>query len=86
MTKVVTKAEITERLRACLKAKGVTGYRLAVATGIPAPCVYRWLNGQTTPHVTHLRTVAEYLDVPLDQLLLGEEERDGLQEESGSSG
>ena len=82
MTSVITKAEITERLRACLKAKGVTGYRLAVATGIPAPCVYRWLKGENTPHVKHLQVVAEYLGVPLDRLILREEERNGLQEEN----
>ena len=82
MTSVITKAEITERLRACLKAKGVTGYRLAVATGIPAPCVYRWLKGENTPHVKHLQVVAEYLGVPLDQLIFGKEEGHGVQEEN----
>ncbi len=75
---------ISERLKACMRSKGVTGYRVAKDTGFPAVYVYRWINNEATPRIRNLAVLAEYFDVPLDQLIFGKEERNGLQEENGA--
>ena len=73
---------ISERLMACMRSKGVTGYRVAKETGFPAVYIYRWIRNEATPRIRNLAVLAEYFDVPLDQLIFGKEEGHGVQEEN----
>ncbi|WP_025704829.1 helix-turn-helix domain-containing protein [Paenibacillus graminis] len=60
---------IAERIEAVMKERKVSRYKLAKDTGIPYTTVTQILNGRTkSPQITALQKIADYFDMPLDQL------------------
>ena len=52
-----------------LKSNKTTIYRVSNDTGIPKMCLYDWKSGKSTPKVDKLKKIAEYFNVPLEQLI-----------------
>ena len=65
------KEEIAKRIRACMKAKGVSGYRVAKETGIDPVNVTRWIRGMAVPTLRNLQKLSEYFGVSFEYLALG---------------
>ncbi len=58
------KPRLAERIRREIKARGLTGYRVAKDTGISEPAVGRFLNGKSLT-LENAERVLEYLDVEI---------------------
>ena len=65
---------IANRIRECMKTRGVTQADLASAIGVQQYTVSRMLAGQPFPSVNQLAEIAKYLDVSL-YFLIGVQER-----------
>ncbi len=64
--------EIFEKL---LIERGVTAYRVSLATGISTATLTDWKKGRSTPKADKLQKIAEYFGVTVDTLLGKEPER-----------
>lgn len=51
------------------EAQGITMYRVAKDTGIPAATLYNWKAGRYTPKVDKIKRLAEYFHVTLEDFL-----------------
>lgn len=49
--------------------KGVTDYAVAKETGISKSTFSDWKNGRSKPKIDKLKKIAEYFNVPLEELL-----------------
>lgn len=58
--------EIYAKLR---DAKGVTDYRVSKDTGIPQAALSDWKHGKYTPKADKIVTLADYFNVPVEDLL-----------------
>lgn len=52
-----------------MNEKGITSYRISVDTGIPQATFSRWKTGKCRPKVDKLIKIADYLGVPLEELI-----------------
>ena len=52
-----------------LNKKGVTTYRVAKDTGIPAPVFSEWKRGKSNPKVDKLKILADYFGVSVEYFL-----------------
>ncbi len=52
-----------------LKARNTTVYRVSKATGISPSTFTDWKNGRSAPKLDKLTRIAEYFNIPLDDLL-----------------
>lgn len=52
-----------------IKQRKITAYRVAKETGISQSTLSDWKNGKSTPKVDKLMKIADYLNVPLEELL-----------------
>lgn len=57
------------RFERALKEKGITRYRVSIETGIPQSILSRWKKGTATPKVDKLLIIADYLEIPLEELI-----------------
>lgn len=64
--------EFGERLRAVVKALGLTQVELAAAVGVTQSAVSNWMRGETTLDLAHAVETAKYLGLPLEYLIDGE--------------
>lgn len=51
------------------KQKGVTDYKVAVETGIPASTFTDWKNGRSNPKLDKLKKIADYFGVTVDYFI-----------------
>lgn len=56
-----------------IKQRKITAYRVAKETGISQSTLSDWKNGKSTPKVDKLMKIADYLNVPLEELLKDKE-------------
>lgn len=63
------------KFRQLINDKGITPYRVAKDTGISQVTLTDWKKGRSTPKVDKLIKIANYLCVPLEELL---EEKKGV--------
>lgn len=52
--------------------KDITAYRLSKDTGIAESCLSDWKNGRSKPKLDKLQIIADYLGVPLEELIKDE--------------
>lgn len=48
-----------------LEQKGITAYQVARDTGLATSTFYNWKAGRYEPKIDKLKTIAEYLGVPV---------------------
>lgn len=66
---------LPEKIQELMDAKNLTAYRVSKDTGVPYTTLTKILNGSTRhPRVDVLQKIADYFNVPLDQLTKGTEE------------
>lgn len=61
--------ELSNRLRALMVGRGMSGLMLAAATDIPAATINRYLNGNRVPKIDNLITLADFFGVSVDYLI-----------------
>lgn len=71
LNELAASAPFGERLRFYRQRKGLSRTRLASLTGLSTPTLWAWETGKTQPRRSNLDTVAEALDVSVDELLRG---------------
>ena len=49
--------------------RGVTDYQVARSTGIAASTLTAWKKGEYTPKVDKMKRIAEFFNVPLEELI-----------------
>lgn len=49
--------------------KGLTDYRVAKSTGIPASTLSEWKNGRYTPKVDKIAKIAAFLGVDIGEII-----------------
>jgi transcriptional regulator with XRE-family HTH domain len=59
-----------------MEEKGITAYRMAVDLGFPQSTVSEWLAGAYIPKADKLLKIAEYLEVPVEELIRDETSKD----------
>lgn len=71
------KADIVTRIDTLLAEKGLSKMAFYKACNITSSAYSQWKTGKTTPKISTLQTVADYLGVNVDYLLtgLGEKEK-----------
>lgn len=52
-----------------LKEKNLTAYQVSKETGVATATLSEWKKGTYTPKLEKLMKIAEYLDVPLEELI-----------------
>ena len=57
-----------EIFRQLLQERGVSTYRVAVATGIPQSTFTAWKNGTSTPKTDKMQKIADFFHVPIGYL------------------
>lgn len=60
------------KIKMLMEKKGVTAYRMAADLGFPQSTVSEWLAGAYTPKADKLLKIANYLDVPVEELIKDE--------------
>lgn len=58
-----------DKFQQLIKNKGITSYKVAKETEIPTSTFYDWKKGRSRPKVDKLIKIAEYLGVPLEELM-----------------
>ncbi|MBO7310488.1 MAG: helix-turn-helix transcriptional regulator, partial [Clostridia bacterium] len=58
-----------ERFCSFINERGMSVYRVAKETGIPASTFTDWKNGRSVPKADKMKRIAEYFGVTLDALL-----------------
>jgi transcriptional regulator with XRE-family HTH domain len=61
--------KLYDNFRQLIEKKGITPYRVAKDTKIPTACLSDWKNGKSVPKVDKLVKIADYLGVPLEELV-----------------
>lgn len=67
---------IGKRIASLRKEKKMTQEELAQKMEVSAQAVSKWENGQTCPDITSLPKLAQILDVTVDELLSGKEDKE----------
>ena len=62
----------SDNLNRILEKQGITHYRLAQLTGITHSAMSLYRNGKREPNLKNLTKIATALNVPVDELLKGE--------------
>lgn len=57
------------KIKMLLEKKGITAYRMAADLGFPQSTVSEWLSGAYVPKADKLLKIAEYLEVPVEELI-----------------
>lgn len=57
------------KIKMLLEKKGITAYRMAADLGFPQSTVSEWLSGAYVPKADKLLRIAEYLEVPVEELI-----------------
>lgn len=57
-----------------LEEKGVSAYKVGIATGIAGSTFTDWKTGRSAPKQDKLQKIADYFGVTLDYLMTGEEQ------------
>ena len=60
-----------DKFRQIIENKGITSYRVSKDTGISQSTLSDWKKGLYTPKLDKLLKIAEYLSVPLEELIKG---------------
>ena len=63
-----------KKIKHCRKEKGLTQIQLAKLSGLSRSSIINLENGHRDPRVKDLRNIARALDVPIEQLLSGNEQ------------
>ena len=63
---------ISERLFKIMDEKGITAYKLAKMTGIPARTVFDWRKKNTNPGADKIMIICEVLQITTNELLMGD--------------
>lgn len=58
-----------EKFNYVIKEKELTAYAVAKATGLSPTVFSDWKSGKSSPKVDKLKKIADYLDIPLDELI-----------------
>lgn len=66
--------QLAENLRLLLRSKGIKGRKLAAQCGVPYSSLFDWTVGRTPKNLAALARVAEVLEIPLYNLLFGEDD------------
>lgn len=64
--------QLNTRLKRILKENDITVAQLSRATKIPPQTLNNWLSGQEPRKLSQVKTVAEYFEMSLDELLYGD--------------
>ncbi len=64
-----------ERFVSLLERDGVTAYKVAIDTGMPASTFSDWKKGKSAPKIEKLYKIAKYFNVPLEYFV--DEETEG---------
>lgn len=64
---------LSENLARLQAERGETNYRLAKALGVHQSSIANWKSGEISPHPKHVRMLADYFGVTVDDLLKGGE-------------
>ena len=67
MSKGKPKPTMTDVLKAAIEESGLTQYRIAKDTGIPATSLMRFMRGDTSLRLDKADVLAEYLGLELTQ-------------------
>lgn len=62
-----------KKFKQLLEERNITAYRVWKDTGIPQSTLSDWKSGRSTPKVDKLIKIANYFEVPLEELLKEEE-------------
>lgn len=65
MSKGKPKPTMTDVLKAAIEESGLTQYRIAKDTGIPATSLMRFMRGETSLRLDKAAVLANYLDLVL---------------------
>jgi len=72
-----------QNFRRLIENRNITPYRLAKDTGIAQSTLSDWKKGKSVPKLDKLIKIANYLNVPLEELLKdGEENKCNIQNNS----
>ena len=63
------------KIKTLMEEKGITAYRMAVDLGFPQSTVSEWLAGAYIPKADKLLKIAEYLGVPVEELIRDESDK-----------
>ena len=66
--------EIFEQL---LQKFNVTPYKISKETGVTQTTLSNWKNGKSTPSTANMQKIADYFNVSIDYLMIGEENEGG---------
>ncbi|MDK2809200.1 MAG: hypothetical protein PWP24_1937 [Clostridiales bacterium] len=58
-----------QKFRKLIDERGITAYRVSMDTGIAQSCLSDWKNGRSKPKIDKLIILADYLGVPLEDLI-----------------
>ena len=72
----LTLGKISENIRAALLAKGINQNQLADAASVSNVTISRYMSGNRTPGTEELYRMARVLDVSMEYLLTGQQNRD----------
>lgn len=59
-------------LKQLMKANDLTLAKLSKSTGVPKQTIHNWLTGTEPKNLSHLKKVATYFDLSIDELCYGE--------------
>lgn len=60
--------EIFEKL---MNERGVSAYKVSVATGVAQSTLSDWKNGKTNPKIDKMQKIADFFNVPVEYLMTG---------------
>lgn len=63
-----------DKFRQIIQEKGITTYRVAKETGIANSTLSDWKNGRSTPKADKLLKIANYLGIPVEELIVEKKE------------
>ena len=58
-----------QRVKQLMKDQGLTVYALSKRTGISQATITQWLHGRNGASVTSLQKLANYFNVPIEELI-----------------
>lgn len=63
------KLKTAKKLKALMKEKGVTCYKIANALEVSETSVHAWVNGEYIPKLKNTKKLADYFGVPVEHFI-----------------
>lgn len=74
--------KLKNNLKSLLEGHEITLTELAKETGVPKQTIHNWLCGTEPKSLGHVRPVAKYFDLTIEELCFGDEEKKSVSEKS----